>query len=191
VPPDVVQTYAARRSTFEKTTVWRLHEAAMEIATEGTEPIRLAYADILRMRLTYDPTRLSDVRHRCEVTARDGRRFRIVSATYVRLATFESQAAVYVPFVRSLAARIAAANPQAAFLTGKSPPVYYAEQAILAALVVILAVVLFTIGLPLSDLLFVKLILIATLVPFAVKYAVRNRPGRFDPQAIPDAVLPR
>jgi hypothetical protein len=62
--------------------------------------------------------------------------------------------------------------------------------AFMAASLALLALVMFTIGIPLHWLILTKLLVIAFLLPLALRWVKRNRPRRFEASAIPAEVLP-
>jgi hypothetical protein len=115
----------------------------------------------------------------------------IRSTHYRGFADFEDRSATYVPFVRGLAARVAAANPGCRFLAGKRPLVYWAEHIFLLAMILLLVLVLGLVGeVGLSTLVWIKLSIIVAFVPIMILYTRKNWPRRLDPAAIEDDVLP-
>jgi hypothetical protein len=212
-------THASRWSVFQREATWRLSGAMLERA--GGEPADAGWfpramriflrvllpwyvipieaggaayfpcADIVRLRLRFDPTRFDHERHRCEITMRDGVKVSIWSTHYVSVGEFENRAATYTPFVRALIARIAAANPACDFRVGKKGLVYWSEFAFLLAMFTLLVFVLMAFGgYGVSGLVIVKLIIIIGFIPLLLRYMHKNRPGRFRPDAIPDDALP-
>lgn len=211
--------HASRANVFQREATWRLGADALE--RQGGEPadapwfahalrlflrliwpwsgiridrggaLRLPYAGIAELRLSFDPTRADTRRHRCDVTLRDGERATIWSTHYVSFGAFEDRAATYTPLVRGLAGRAAVANPGCAFRAGKRPLAYWAEHAFLIAMAALLVWVLALVGgSGLSELVLIKLGIVVALIPLALAYARKNRPRRFEPNAIPRGVLP-
>ena len=182
--------HKARANYFEREAAWSLAPDALvsELAGQVT---RCPYGEIAEVRLSYDPTRFDRKRYRCDVTRRGGDRLTIRSSHFAGIASFEDRAATYTPLVRALIARVAAANPHCSFRAGKRPLVFWAEQLFLLAMAALLVFVLAALGgSGLSDLVLLKLALVAALVPLALAYARRNRPRRFSPTAIPEELLP-
>jgi hypothetical protein len=213
-------THAARTDMFQREATWRLGPDALE--REGGEPAdapwwahllrfylrlivpfairriekggsaRFPYASIVELRLCFDPTRADSTRHRCDIRLADGRRASVYSNHFAGVADFEDRAATYVPLVRGLVARVAAANPACRFRSGKRPFVYWAEHIMLLFLFALLVFVLAAFGgAGLSDLVLVKLGIIVGFIPVMIMYTLKNYPRAFDPAAIPAAVLPR
>jgi hypothetical protein len=124
-------------------------------------------------------------------TSHDGTRATFWSTHYVSVGEFEDRGESYRPLVRELVARAAAANPGCAFRAGKRALAYWAEHIFLLAMVALLVFVLALVGgSGLSDLVLVKLGIVAAMIPLALRYARKNRPRPFQPAAIPQDVLP-
>lgn len=163
--------------------------AVMKIEPGG--PARFPYADIVELRLSFEPTRFDKERHRCDITMRDRTRATIWSTHYVSIGEFEDRAATYTPLARALVARIAAANPACVFRAGKRPLAYWAQLLFLLAMFSLLALVILTFGSAgLSGLVWLKLAIIAAFIPLLLRYVHKNRPGRFAADRIPADVLP-
>jgi hypothetical protein len=153
---------------------------------------RFPYRDIKQLRLTYEPLELDDERHRCEVRLASGEKGFIYSSHAAAATKFENRAATYVPLVRELIERVAAANPACRFWSGKSRFVYWLQSVFILALVLALIFVLgYFAGFKLSDLLMAKLIVVIGFIPLAALYAVKNWPRPFTPPAIPTDALPK
>jgi hypothetical protein len=211
--------HSSRTDMFQREATWRLGAQALEReggepadapwwarllrfylrlivpwAVRGIErggSARFPYDKIVEVRLCFDPTRADDTRHRCDIRLADRRRASFYSTHFVSFDTFEDRAATYVPLARGLVARVAEANPACRFRSGKRPVVYWTEHAVLLALFALLVFVLALVGgSAFSDLVVVKLGIIAGFIPVMIAYTRKNRPGRFDPAAIPPQVLP-
>jgi hypothetical protein len=211
--------HASRANVFQREAFWRLSNEAL--ARDGGEPadapwyahalrlylrllwpwsairidrggvLRLPCADIVELRVTFDPTRADTRRYRCDLTMRDGGRATIWSTHYVSAGDFEDRAATYTPLVRGLVARAAAANPACVFRAGKPRLVYWAEHAFLIAMAALLVFVLALVGgSGVSELVLVKLAIIAAFIPLLWSYARKNRPRRFGHDAVPSDLLP-
>jgi hypothetical protein len=188
--------HAARVNAFQPEATWRLGPDALE-RTSGEpadakrDSARFPYAAIQDLGVCYDPTRFDRARHRCDLRLSDGRTATFYSTHYVSFGEFEDRAATYVPLVRGLIARVAAANPACRFRSGKRPLVYWAEHVFLLAMVALLVSVLALVGgAGLSDLVLVKLGIILGFIPLMIMYTRKNWPRRFDPAAIPADALP-
>ena len=211
--------HSARADMFQREATWRLGPDALERAggepadapwwahvlrfylrlivpfairrIEKGGSARFPYASIKELRICFDPTRFDDTRHRCDVRLADGQKASFYSTHFVSVTDFEDRAATYVPFVRELIARTSAANPACRFRSGKRPFVYWAEHVLLLVMLLLLVLVLGLVGgVALSNLVLVKLGIIATFIPVMIMYTRKNWPRRFDPAAIPAEALP-
>src|SRR5262245_37411931 len=139
-------TFVARANALEYEAVWRLGPDALALQggpAAGPEVVvRFPYRDIVRVRLSYAPSRIDWARYRCDLKMRSGQGLAILSTHYAGIADFQDRASTYVPFVRALIARVAGANPSASFRRGKNPVVYWAEHIFLVAMVALLVFVL-------------------------------------------------
>jgi hypothetical protein len=188
-------TYIARANALEYEGTWRLTSDSLELKggpTAGPDVVlHFPYAGMSELRLSFAPTRFDRRRYRCEVRMRSGQRVSIISTHFESVGNFEDRAATYVPFVRGLIARVAAANPACRFRSGKRPLFYLLEHAfLLAALVLLVFVIGLVGGAGLSQLVLVKLAILAFYIPVMILYTRKNWPRRFDPRNIPDNVLP-
>jgi len=212
-------THASRANVFQREATWCLTADALErrggepadapwsahalrfylrllwpwsgIRIDRGGPARFPYREIAEIRLLFDPTRFDAQRHRCDITPRSGTRVSLWSTHYVSVGEFEDRGASYRPFVRALVAHAAAASPACRFRAGKKPLVYWAEQIFLAAMAALLVFVLALVGgSGLSDLVLLKLAIVAAMIPLALRYARKNRPRSFAPGQIPPDLLP-
>jgi hypothetical protein len=188
-------TYVARANVLEHEAIWRLTSDALELQggpTAGPDVVmRFPYRDIVGVRLSYAPSRVDSARYRCDLTMRSGGTIAMLSTHYAGIADFEDRAATYAPFVHTLIAKVAAANPSARFRSGKNPITYWAEHFFLLAMVALLIFVLSITGtMPLSDSSWAKLFIIIGFIPLLIVYTRKNWPNRFKPDAIPSDVLP-
>lgn len=185
------QTYRSRASVLEDEATWTLAPDALERVAAGAPALRLPYRDIAELRLVYDPTRFDTNRYRCDLTTVGGRRATLRSTHYVSLGDFEDRAASYSPFVRELVRRVGEAAPRCRFRAGKRAWVFWAEHIFLLTMLLLLAGVLMAIGnFPLPTIAAIKLAIIATYIPIAIKYARRNWPRAFSPDDVPRDLLP-
>lgn len=185
--PDPVQ-YSVRRHAFEKERRWSLDDTGLAWQAEDASG-RLDFAAIAAIRLQYGATRADFARYNCHVTGRSGA-YTIVSTHFDSLGSFSDRRETYAPFVRALVARAAAANPQCRFHAGVGPAQFWLTVLFLFAALAIVAVAALSLGIPPLWYLYLKIAVIAVLLPVAFVWIKRNRPRRFDPKAIPADVLP-
>src|SRR5262249_5612770 len=125
--------HRARANAFEREATWRL--GAEELQCDRGPGERFPYAAVVELRLSFDRTRFDTRRHRCDLRLADGRAVALFSTHFAGIADFEDRSITYVPLVRELVARVAAANPGCRFLAGKRPWAYLAQHIFLFAMV--------------------------------------------------------
>ena len=188
---DAPDAYSVRNALFERPVTWRLQPARLRIDAGMKQPIHLDYADIVAMRLVYDPKRTEWNRQRCTITVRTGERFSIASVTYLDVIRIAPQTAAYGGFVRALARRIAAANPACRFVAGKPAWLYGLMLAAPIPLLGLPLAWLSTLGVKGRDFLFYAgVLLVIAGLPWLYTL-FRHKPRSFDPRAIADDMLPR
>lgn len=156
--------------------------------TEPGRPGRcLAYADIREMQLISYASPIGQALQ-CMLRSRSGEKVKLRSAHYRGLGDFEDRAATYVPFVRALAAQIAAAAPEATFVAGSTGLwiLWLAVGLIWLSVLAIFSLAIF--DLPLLESLAVALGLGAVCVPLIWHEVSKGGARTFDPKA-PHAAL--
>jgi hypothetical protein len=178
VPPP---SYVARARLLDDEAVWRLAPDALELqggpldlqASPAAGPngiLRFPYRDIVGVRLYYVQSQLNDPGYYCcALRMRSGRHVEIPSTHAAGIVSSEDRAATYVPFVRALIARVAAANPSARFCAGHHTVRYWLGS--IVGLVAI-AVLVFMLSEPWGDSLWVKLALVLLFVPLLFAHAM-------------------
>jgi hypothetical protein len=182
-------TYAFRASAFSAERSYRLGPDALEWRDDRREG-RIAYREIAKVNLSSVPMLgQTKAQGRC-VLRSAGRKTLLVSASFRGLVT-EDRSASYVPFVRELMLRIAAANPKASFIAGQGWGLWLFWIVILIGAVVILggALILTILGqLPVAagGSLFVLLLCL----PIGWRVVRHGPPRPFDPRDPPADDLP-
>ncbi len=169
---------------------FRLDERRLVVdTTRKVDAIELGA--IKRIRLTYEPRSLASNAFRTQLSLANGGRASFTSVSWNSLTDVSSQDAEYSAFVRALVAAVARANPDVALVVGKPRPLWLATIA--GSCVMLLAVAVFAwrafaggagtaalVGLA-----------VGVLGIWQLEPMIRlNRPGRFTPDRLPDALLP-
>lgn len=163
-----------------------------EIAwSDGRVSGGLPLHQIESVRLVFRPANLYTSRYRIELRQRLGKRIWFSNISWRGMVDVEAHDAPYAAFVRRLCSAIAKASPKAQFIAGEPAWRYLAVAAITAGLAVSLAY------LALAALKTTNWGML-TLVAFIGGYTIwqmslwlrKNRPGRFDPLALPADLLP-
>jgi hypothetical protein len=190
-------TYRVRRSVIEPEVTWTVTSGTLEHSAHSSQDARktadksYSLTDMRAIRLAYDPSDADSARHWCDITTQSGEVLRVVSTHYQGFAAFEDRGAAYAPWVRALIAATAAANPACVFEAGKPIGVYYGEIAFLtAAAVFLIGTLLLTGAMGIIEIVVIKLILLAVMLPVLRDYLRKNRPRRFTASTIPVDSLP-
>ena len=182
-------TYRVRRNAFETERTWMVDASGLSWSATDKSG-HFDFKDITSIRLEWTGSRFDHARYACHVRRFNGWTETIVSTHYDGPAQFADRAEGYRAFVAALVRQTAAANPSCAFHAGSGILHYAFNVAFMAASLALLALVMFTIGIPLHWLILTKLLVIAFLLPLALRWVKKNRPRRFEASAIPADVLP-
>jgi len=185
--------YAKRENAFEKAErVWTVEpDALVWSGIDGTYA-RIPWTDVVAVRLVYAPTSLKTWRHKLTLKGRNGATWIIDNAHFKGVGEFEDRSAAFSPFAMACIERIAAAAPAARAALGSDPMAYWTQLAFVAAMVTLLAVVIILLPTPFGALIWIKLALIAAMLPAMARFVIRSWPRTvpLDPEAF-RAALPQ
>lgn len=190
-PPPLLIEHRARSSALEPERTWKLTGDTLHACNRGGPDLTIPLANIREVRLTYEPTRFQTNRYRCHLTHTSGQRTVLQNEHFAGIASFEDRTASYLELLHALIPRTAAANPSCVFKTGTSPMNWWLQAAFLTLCFALLALALVFLYTAIGWLVVVKLVILAFLIPVAVRWFRRNRPGTFTPDAIPTGMLPQ
>jgi hypothetical protein len=180
--------YSSRVSLADSERSWLLTNEAL-VMTKGPDTRTIPYASIDRLRLiTFAATGGSQGRAILTINGLGKRT--ISSHHYASLGNVDDRSASYVLFVRELAQRTTAANPQARFVSGSFG--IWLAWSIVCLLVLGAAFVLGAAVLEVAPdwiRLFGGLAMMVVFGSIAVRWAVSSFPQSIDPKAIPDNIL--
>lgn len=182
--------YATRPDALSKDVIVRI--AGSEIVRDDGDVVaHYLFIDVNTMRLAFDPSRAETGRYRCDLELVTGNAISFTNLSWRGIADFEDRSNDYAAFVQRLARTLADANPACRFLAGKPPWSYWLQIVFVGAALMALATVLASFGVAyIGATAWAKLALAAILTPVLVRWIRRNRERRFDPRAIPEAILP-
>lgn len=189
-PPPLRMEHVVRVSALEKECTWKLHGDTLWIAPVGQPDIPISLAGVVTLRLSYDPSRFQTNRFRCHLYNANGKCGMIQNDSYKGIAEFEDRSESYVTLVRALIPRIASLNPRCVFKAGTSNLNWWAHAIFLTGVFSLLFLVMIALYSAIGPLVIIKLIIIAFFVPVAIRWFIRNKPKPFDPQRIPEKILP-
>ncbi len=187
-------SYTYRRHAFEKSTTARLTQDALEFSREDGFERKVSLRDIKGVRLKYAPCRYERERYLCEVSLRSGEKFTIPSTSYIRLAVFRRQNEEYKNFITLLHRELTKLEQRPRFLAGASALYYLFNAGCLVLAVLMVFFLVFVIGGAafnyMSATSWVKVAVILVLLPAAIAFIKRNVPREYDPERIPEDLMP-
>jgi hypothetical protein len=170
---------------------FRLLPEALEWTT-GRHSGRVPYGAIARVRLSFRPVSMQSHRFLAEIWPDEGPKLTIASTTWRNVAAQERQDEAYAAFVGELHRRILAAGSRGSFIAGSPALLYWVGAAIFAAAALALAALTVR---ALQVEAWAGGALIAGFLGLFLwqlgGFFRRNRPGRYRPDALPQALLPR
>jgi hypothetical protein len=153
---------------------------------------RTPYDRIRRIRLGFRPMTMQNYRFVGEIWTTDGPKLQIASTSWKSLVEHERLDGAYRVFVTELCRRVGAAGGSTAFETGS--PVFLYWPGVVVFLGASLALAALTVR-ALTEKAWGAAAFIAAFLAYflwqAGMFFHRNRPGRFDPAAVPPQVLPK
>lgn len=170
---------------------FRLAADALECRS-GRRLVRIPYAEIRRVRLSFRPIALQQNRFLTEIWPAAGLRAQIVSTSWRSIVEQARQDAPYAAFVTALHQRIAKAAPAARFETGTPPVLYWTGLVVFSLIVLAMAVLIVRALLEgnLAGAAFVAAFLAFSLWQIG-GYFIRNRPGTYRPDTLPPHLIPK
>jgi hypothetical protein len=169
---------------------YRLRPNAIEWRM-GRHEGRVSYRAIRRVRLSFLPVTLQSRRFVTEVWSADGPKLTIASTSWRSIMEQATQDESYGAFVRELHRRLAAAGSEAAFDAGSPALLYWPGVAVFVAAGLALAGV--TVH-ALTTGAWTGAALVAGFLALFLwqsgPFFLRNWPGRYRPEAVPDHLVP-
>jgi hypothetical protein len=183
--------YAYKRSLVGGAHTFRLTADAIEWGM-GPRMLRIRYDSVRKVRMSFRPMTMQNYRFITEVWSGSGPKLQIASTSWKSLVEQERLDAAYRGFVVELHRRLAAAAPQAQYIAGAPAFLYWPG-----------ALIFLGFGLGMIWLLGTALverkiegvaffgIFLGLLVWQMGGFFMRNRPGRYRPEAVPEIMLPK
>ncbi len=161
------------------------------IVERGTRSNTLLLAGLESIRLRYSPRNTARLAFTCDIRAKDGRKARFDNISWKSLLETERLNTEFRGFVQELVARAARANPHLRLERGVAPLRYWLMVGTGTLLV---AGLIGTIAVALWQATYMVALFAAAMTAYLAHwlwdFLTRNRPGRFTPEAVPEAVLP-
>lgn len=174
--------YRRRASlSHEGEALWRAHPDKLEyFGPSGALVSTLRYRNVRRIRLDFSPARANDTRFIMEVTGLRSRR--MISNTHLdESGQLEDRSAEFFRFVRQVASGVSKENPNAEFVAGEPPAIYWLLLGVniavfLALTALVLSLPVFPQNEPLAALLKAGLIVFS--LGLMLSWAIHARPRR-------------
>lgn len=186
-----------RATAFEKPRLSRIEGDALLITPTAdpgepaVAPTRIPLGDVVEIRLSHEPARFQYDRFRCRLRTRGGAVHTLSNLFWEGPVSETDYSADYRALVGELCRRVAAANPEARFRRGRSRTAMALENGALLLVFAVLIGVWAVLRPPMPAFRILNLVLIVVYVPLAVFSFRKNRPGTFDPLAVPAEILPK
>lgn len=184
--------YVTKNNILTDETTWLLNVDGISLHSSKNEVIAsFSFKDIAQIHLQYAPTRYVDNRYTCKLVLEDGRTFWFSNHYFNGVLNFVEHSKEYSAFVRQLALNSAANNSNCKFIIGSGRIGYFLNVVVLIFTAIMLIVAFQLImALGLTWMIVIKLAVIATLMPRAIRWIKRNKYQTFLPQQIPNELLP-
>ena len=189
--------YRARRTVFEKESVFRVRDGFLIRDVDGTDVQRFALNDIRKVALTYQPLNMFD-RWVCSIEGA-GPRIWLPSASFMGFGRAEDRRASFRPFVQALSLAIAAqpAAPGITFVKGNNWSAY-GSLALLILLAVMAVLLAFGMagsmmegrGLGAASWVILPAVIVVWAARMVWRIWRRNRQHLFDPRSFPADFAP-
>jgi hypothetical protein len=188
---DDVPTYAYKPNLVGAPWVFQLKDDGLEWHY-GRRSGLVPYDRVQRVRMSFRPATLQSHRFLTEIWSPLSPKLQISSTSFRSMMEQARQDAPYREFVTELHRRFAAAGTAAQFQNGMHPLIYWMGAVVFGVITVALAVLLLW-ALRHAD--WTGAVVLAGVAALFLWQAggvfYRNRPGRYRPDALPPAVLPR
>ena len=159
--------------------------------TSGSDSGRIPYEHIKRVRLSYRPRSMQRHRFLTELWTHNGPKVTILSTSWKSMTELERMDRPYRDFVLALHRHLAARPRSIEFIGGNNPVKFWVGVVIFAGLVAgMLGVAIRAVQ---QDAHVAALLIVGFLVVFLLQagnYFRRNRPVRYQPDAVPPGLLP-
>lgn len=186
-------TYTHRRSVLESSKTIAIDGADLVLQEGEGAPRRLPLAQIGRIRLAFEPSRVQSDLFTCRIWAKGQRAPWTIlhSQSFKGFADFESHDAAYDAFVRALNGRAAKESADCKFEAGASPLGWVLNIGCLSfATIALVAVLILTQGEGWSTLSDIRLMIVLGMIPMGIAWFAANKPRNYDPASIPENVMP-
>lgn len=189
-PPPLTVEHRCRASVVEKETRWAIQGNLLVKSVEGMPDYQIPLESLREIRLQFAPTRYQTKRYVCHLHDSRGKCAAFQSGHYVGFANFADRGDSFRKLVLTLISRRFAIGGSCRYIGGTSMINWLFQSAIFIGSLCMLAAAFYFFWSAVGWMALFKLALIAWLVPVAWNWVRRNRPRDFDPENIPEGLLP-
>lgn len=188
-----VVEYRRRASLADKgEAVWRAYPDRLEQASpDSTLLTKVPYSAVKQLRLGFTPGRFHTTRFLMELTGSKSRLV-ITNLHAAGIGALEDRSDSFFALVRAVVTGVRNANPNAVFVAGEQPAIYWLLLAFNLAAFAMLALVVTHLPIVpgnVSASVILKAVVILFSLPLMLSWLVHARPRRFDPQADLEKVI--
>jgi hypothetical protein len=169
---------------------FKLSEDGIDWAV-GAVSGHIPYRNIRRLRMSYRPNSMQSNRFLTELWGESGPKLKIASSSWKSMVEQERLDRLYSAFVRELHHRVSKATPSVYFEKGHSPFLFWPSLVVFTAVALGLAAL---VARALQAGTYAGAAFIGAFFAFylwhSTNFLRRNRPGRYDADALPQDVMP-
>ena len=182
--------YSVRRDILSRERTYRLSGGIVSVIDDGETVLSFPLESVTEVRLRFYSSQHRPDYYTATVFYRGGS-IGLISSSYSRLGEFENRGEQYAAFIRTLHDELIPFAQTIRFCGGISMQLYLLYAGIIFASIVFLGWLLFFLPAEyVSDLVWVKISILAMLLWMSVRFMRRNRPLRYLPADIPSSLLP-
>src|SRR6218665_3057070 len=176
--------YHFRKSAFDKEKIYSLTNTGLNIEEVNNAHGIIPYTDISSIRLSYMPDRGRTNNYQCDIVSKLGK-YSLSTYSYISLANFKEDGETYKQLVKELIQKVYAANPSVELLSGRPKSAYITSISFMAIAFIAVALLIYYLGDYMSSISWLKFVIILLMIPMAIGYINKNKPGRFTADSIP------
>lgn len=170
-------SYSKRETAFDPgEQAWTVEPEGLRWSRADGATLGMAWARVREVRLAWAPTGPKPWRYTLTLVSPTAGAWTIDNGHYRGVGDFEDRSERFNPFVLACVAHVSAANPAARARLGAGPLAYWALIGFVAVAFAALAAALLLLPAPLKEPHWLKLGIVATLLPAGALFAVKSRP---------------
>jgi hypothetical protein len=183
-------SYTFRRSVLTVPETWTVTPMGLDYTNNGVDHFTCPFQNIVSIRLKYAPTRMKTNNYNCELELNPSTKIKIPSISYASFANFEDKAVDYRAFVQDLSEAVVKVNPTCIFYSGRKMSSLIIENGLILLMLIFLFWIFTALSAAFSGFIVIKIIIILYSLYFVIKAIGINKPGFFNPNQIPEKILP-